>query len=556
MSAPIVNTPRRGASLLFLVLFAMVCGIVGVAFRLYSRPETVQKPAAPPNLVPVASGDLKPGRILTLSDIYTVPMSGEIGKLAKGELIFTQAKQLAGRVLKTPLKSGQPFVLSSVYLEGTGPTPAELLSPGMRAATVRVTLVGGLRGFAGPETWVDVLFRRKGPDVPPSTDAARTHTLLAGVRILAIQDNTYANTVLTTGKGKPADQFELTLELTPEQSEVLKSVEDRGDLSLNMLPRDPARTNLGTLPSPEVMKLMLGVEDPKPVPPVVAVTPPPSVRIVRGGAQSSVTVDFPTDLIMDRSLYPAPAPIPDPPVAPPAQPIPSASAPAWPQLRTPVPSDHGTDTQKDGTQTPRQPEFDPASTQPQRRSVVSESSIIVRRTPSSSSSSSLNVIPSMSRQNVSGRVPIRPATSSTQLIRSSRQPETRLQQTRASIPRMAPSQARITPLITRSRLSGFSASGSSRAGSGRLPLMVAGPRTPTSFAPYSDNRRQSRSPIYASDPRRPLVVGPQVLSSSTRQTSPIRRYPSAIITGREIVLSNAMLSRSSSLPLLKSGPQD
>jgi hypothetical protein len=89
-----------------------------------------------------------------------------------------------------------------------------------------------------------------------------------------------------------------------------------------------------------------------------------------------------------------------------------------------------------------------------------------------------------------------------------------------------------------------------------LPLMVAGPRTPTSFAPYSDNRRQSRSPIYASDPRRPLVVGPQVLSSSTRQTSPIRRYPSAIITGREIVLSNAMLSRSSSLPLLKSGPQD
>jgi pilus assembly protein CpaB len=553
MSTPIVNSPRRGASLLFLVLFAMVCGIVGVAFRLYSRPETVQKPISPPALFPVASGELKPGRILTQSDIYTTAMSDEIAKVSNGKPIFMQASQLVGRVLRVPLTSGQPFLLSSVYAEGTGPTPAELLSEGMRATTVRVTLVGGLRGFASPGTWVDVLFRRKLADVPSSTDSVRTHTLLPAVRILAIQDNTYANTVLTAGKGKPADQFELTLELTPEQAEVLKSVEDRGDLSLNMCPEIPNRKNLGTLPSPEVMKLMLGVEDPKPAPPVVIVAPPPSVRIVRGGAQSSVAVDFPTDLIMDRSLYPAPMPIPEPPVAPPTQPAPSTSSPAWPQLRIPAPGEEDADAQKDGAKKSSEPELDPASVQPQRRSGVSDSSVIVRR--STSGRSPVYVIPRMSHNSASVLGQIRPVTSSTQLIRSSsRQPESRLQQTKAATPRVSPAQVRTTPLVSRTSVTGMTTPRRTRTASGQLPLLVSGARTAPSFVPYSEQRRQSRSPLYASDPRRPLVLGSRSATSS-RQISAIKRYSSGTVASRELVLSSAMLSRSS-LPLLKSGPQD
>jgi len=556
MSTPIANTPRRGASLLFLVLFALVCGIVGVAFRLYSRPETVQKPAAPPNLVPVASGELKLGRILTLSDIYTTPMSNEIVKSSNRENIFTKASQLVGRVLKSPLKPGQPFVLSSVYAEGTGPTPAELLSEGMRASTVRVSLVGGLRGFAGPGTWVDVLFRRKDSNAPVSTDSVRTHTILSGVRILAIQDNTYASTVLTAGKGKPADEFELTLELTPEQSEVLKSVEDRGDLSLIMLPENRKQVNAGILPSPEVMKLMLGVEDPKPVPPVVIVTPPPSVRIVRGGTQSNVPVDFQTDLIMDRSLYPAPLPTPEPPVAPPIQPAPTPSAPAWPTPRTPISDDQDPGKQKDGAQKPSELQLDPASTQPQWRTGVSDTSVIVRRSPSTGSSSPVYVIPSMSRSTASGRTQIRPATSSNQVFRSSRQPETRVQQSKVTTPRIAPAQARIAPLSTRTRLTGISAPRSTRSVGGRLPLLVSGSRTSPALVPYSDNRRPTRTPLYASDPRRPLVGGSQTNFNSTRQMSSIKRYSQGTFASRELVLSQVMPTRPSSLPLLKSGPQD
>jgi hypothetical protein len=58
--------------------------------------------------------------------------------------------------------------------------------------------------------------------------------------------------------------------------------------------------------------------------------------VIRGGAQSSVTVDFPTDVIIDQSLYPAPhgqtAPQPEP--STPTGDAPPAARP-WPQGAAP-----------------------------------------------------------------------------------------------------------------------------------------------------------------------------------------------------------------------------
>ena len=341
MSTTYTNPPRRGAPLALVVLLAMACGTVFMIVRGFNRQETVQKPAPARRSIPLASADLQPGRKIQGSDFYLRQVTAdEEEKLTKGRLALMTGQQLVGRLLRTAVKPGQPFFIEGLYPEGTGPTPAELLSEGMRAVTVKITLVGGLRGLAAPSTWVDVLFRRKEAKSPTSTDAARTHTLLSGVRVLAIEDNTYANSLLSTDRrGDMADEFELTLELTPEQSEVLKSVEDRGDLSLNMLPADPDRSNAGTVPSPEVMKLMLGVEDPQPDPVVVAPTVPPTVRVVRGGAQSSVAVDYPTDVIIDQSLYPAPQNNPDDSATSPLPPKPagddSPTAPTWPQRAAP-----------------------------------------------------------------------------------------------------------------------------------------------------------------------------------------------------------------------------
>jgi Flp pilus assembly protein CpaB len=389
MSTATTTPSRRAAPLLFLVLFAVVCGFVGVAFRIFNRAELVEKPPAPPLVqIPVAAADLEPGRKIQASDYFIKPMTNEeFAKLAGGKYVFNSGKNLNGRILQEAIKAGSPFALDCVYLEGTGPTPAELLTDGMRALTVSVTLVGGVRGFVAPNSWVDVLFRRSQADTPESTDIARTHTLLSGIRVIALQDNTYANTVLFSNKnGSAAGAFELTLEVTPEQAEVLKSLEGRGDLSLNMLPHDPDRKNMGNLPSPEVMKIVLGVEEPEPIAPPIVPVAPPSVRIVRGGAQSQVTVDFQTDLIMNDALYPASprntTPQPDPP-KPPI--IDQPTVPAWPQRRVvPVPSPAEDADQPSAPEktTPdaSAPTSAPASTQPPRRSQNDDSSsIIVQR---------------------------------------------------------------------------------------------------------------------------------------------------------------------------------
>ncbi len=569
MSAPTPTSTRRSAPLLFLFLFAMVCGIVGVAFRLYSSPETVQKPAPQPILIPVASSDLKQGRRIKNSDYYVLPMSSaDFAKAAKGKIVFTQAKDLVGRIVKGEVKLGTPFSVDSVYPEGTGPTPAELLTEGMRAATVRVSLVGGIRGFAAPDTWVDVLFRRSDAAQKVSTDAARTHTLLAGVRILAIQDNTVGNSILSGDRNaKPAEEFELTLELTPEQSEVLKSVEQRGDLSLNMLPLDPDRRNLGTLPSPELMKLMLGVEEPKPLPPVVVVTPPPSVRIVRGGSQSSVTVEHQTDLIMDRSLYPAPIRNPDPPVDPPTPPVSPDASRAWPQYRaiesTPASTD-GADDPDNATPTDSS-KSDPAPAQPQRRTGVSDSSIIVqrpvRRLPSSKVTPATRVS-SSTPVGLPARMPQVPAST---LYQSSVRPERSLAPLKPVTTLRSASPPAFTPLTSTYRPRYVSSGSSARSVSvtsarssvsrGRLPVLASGPRRPVHSFPATIPR--SSSPVYASDIRRPLVLSSRPDAVSVIQPSPAPRrqtWPKSNPT--ELVLSNALLSRSSRLPLLKSGPQD
>ena len=583
MSTTSTTSPRRAAPLLFLVIFAVVCGFVGVAFRIFNQTELVEKPAPPPQMqIPVAVADLQPGRKIQPSDYFMKPMPNEeLLKFAEGKYVFNSGKDLNGRILKQVVKAGAPFVLDCVYLEGTGPTPAELLTDGMRALTVSVTLVGGVRGFVAPNSWVDVLFRRGQGDVPESTEIARTHTLLSGVRVIALQDSTYASTVLFSDKNRRStDAFELTLEVTPEQAEVLKSLEGRGDLSLNMLPNDPDRKNLGNLPSPEVMKIVLGVEEPKPVLPPAPPVYPPSVRIVRGGAQSQVTVDFQTDLIMDDSLYPAPTqyttPQPDPPTPPvPAQP----ARPLWPQRRiqpVPAPAADADEASDKSNPSPDAPAAagQPTSVQPPRRSQNDGTSIIVQqRLNSPSRQRPLTPVNTSRLQPSSIQTPVRSSRAVQTPVRSSqanRYPTTSYPGISATRPLQTTRQ--LIPSQPRSYVSGYSpvrrtTTASSQFSAVRrtvgyssqrksLLTLSPGPQTtrPATLRPLAP----SAPARYASDPLRPVVLSTSV-PNSVRRSVP-SKYPERRTAGSTVlvpyIVSSTVPPQTTRLPIMKSGPQD
>lgn len=225
-------------------ILALLFGLGGAYLaRLYLQPDEVEEAPAPPmrREVPIASIDLQPGKRLTMGDIAIRGMTAaEMADMnIDPERTMTNAQQIIGRILKEPVRRGQPFATDALYPQGMRPSLSEKLRPGFRAYTIEIEPNAAVNGFAGPGTIVDVLFRtsssfdRQGLDFPDLT-----RTLLEGVEILALGPS------ITPNEDVEGPIETVTLAVTPEQATRLKIVEGRGTLSLAM--RDPNETGTVT----------------------------------------------------------------------------------------------------------------------------------------------------------------------------------------------------------------------------------------------------------------------------------------------------------------------
>ena len=213
-------------------IFAILVGLAGAYTARYYLDQEEVVVAPPPEKIdlPLASTELPAGKRLALGDIAIVPMTqqemAERGLSTKGAML--NPDQIIGRILKQPLAPGEPFLATSLYPEGTGPSLSERLKPGLRAVTIEVEGSGLVNGFAGPGSVVDVLFRAtseatssRGHAIPEAT-----YTLVEGVEVLAL------GSITTPGTVGVENVSSVTLAVTPEQAAALKVVEGRGELSL------------------------------------------------------------------------------------------------------------------------------------------------------------------------------------------------------------------------------------------------------------------------------------------------------------------------------------
>jgi Flp pilus assembly protein CpaB len=292
-----------------LAIFSGLLGAYGLRAVLLSEPP--QKPAAERLVtVPLATAELPPGRVIRFGDVGIHRLTAkQVSERKLGNpAVMLSADQIIGRRVRVSINQGEPFLTTSLYLEGAATNVSEILKPGYRAVHVQIPeLMGGTTEVG---TMVDVLFRseaRKGSNgktfIPETTI-----TLIEGVEVLnverpkrVVQESNSLDLRRINGRGYVAPlPPTVTLAVTLEQANILRTVEGRGVLSL--IPRAADELSLAKHAGAAqrfTLEGLLGIEAPK---------PPFTTEIYRGASRQ--VRRFGDDELEKAMSYVTPAPEP------------------------------------------------------------------------------------------------------------------------------------------------------------------------------------------------------------------------------------------------------
>jgi pilus assembly protein CpaB len=210
-----LNLPRGFGYVAAAVVVGMVAtfGIHRYISAKTRVPTVVTAPVA------VATRDVAPGTALT----------AEMVKVASWprELIPPQSAssltQVQGRVATMAIANGEPILNRKLAPEGTAAGLSGLLNMDKRALTVRVDDVSGVAGFIHAGDRVDVLADLKLPD-------DKEHfckTILQNILVLSA-----GQIWEQKGENNPAIVNTVTMELSPDQAEVLNLASNEGKIRL------------------------------------------------------------------------------------------------------------------------------------------------------------------------------------------------------------------------------------------------------------------------------------------------------------------------------------
>jgi len=202
-------------------VLAGVVGLVAVFLAHSYITSKVQKlPVAATGSVVVAETDIAPGTAL----------NGRLLRVASWprDIIPSRAasslSELEGRVAQTAITKGEPILHSKLAPEGTAAGLGGLLDPNCLAVTVKTDEVSGVAGFINPGDRIDVLVEM------PSAGGGSEHIskiILQNLKVLSkgqVWDQ--------TADKKPQVVPTVTLEVTPEQAEMLNLASFQGRIRL------------------------------------------------------------------------------------------------------------------------------------------------------------------------------------------------------------------------------------------------------------------------------------------------------------------------------------
>jgi pilus assembly protein CpaB len=250
---------------MFLLAIVMAVGAAMVAntWLEKQRQATVEQAVVTVKTKPVVAASIEIPFGTTIQDNHLKIIS--VAEESASSNVFEKLEDVKGKIAKQAIYPGEIVRKERVANKGEagGGTLAAIVTPNMRAITVRVNDVVGVAGFLLPGDHIDVLASR------PSAGGNRkmeTRTVLERIKVLAV-DQTAA-----TDKDTPVIVRAVTLEVTPEQALLLVEATQEGAVQLAL--RNPAdasqagvKVQLPPPPPAPVVMAEKAVELPPPPPP-------------------------------------------------------------------------------------------------------------------------------------------------------------------------------------------------------------------------------------------------------------------------------------------------
>jgi pilus assembly protein CpaB len=221
-----------------IVVLAIALGAGGVAAYLASASDN-KPPATPVVQLPtvdvlVAKDDIGLGQTVTPENLLwqTWTESTASGSFIRRKERPEAATQLAGSIARAPFIAGEPIREQKLVKANGSGFMAAILPTGMRAVSTEISAETGAGGFILPNDRVDVILSKReksqNPDAP-ATDLVTSQVILSNVRVLAIDQAPKEKEGQNAVLGKTA-----TLEVTPDDAEILARARQSGTLSLSL----------------------------------------------------------------------------------------------------------------------------------------------------------------------------------------------------------------------------------------------------------------------------------------------------------------------------------
>lgn len=218
--------------------------------------------------VVVATVEISFGQMVEAQQVTLVRMP----KDTVPEDAFDSTDKVVGKIATFSMLRGDIVRGARLAEHLGGSTLASLIEPTKRAISLRVDDVVGVSGFLLPGNRVDVLATKKANG---NSNDAEAKTILEDLRVLAVDQTA------STDKTQPVVVRAVTLEMTPEQTEILVKGMSEGKLQLAL------RNPLDIQKKPVIAQAVALAQVPAPAP-----APKPVVRAKRvgGGESSGITV--------------------------------------------------------------------------------------------------------------------------------------------------------------------------------------------------------------------------------------------------------------------------